>query len=212
MILWGEGKGLCRVVGAKTWAAAPGWKSDCSGLVTWVRDCWKVCMSEWMEEGCGFREGLLERRLLSSISAFHLMEMHKILREVEFWWLCPHSLCSVGFFYAGLIYNQWSWTSQESRWEEEPKNRRLCMHRDCIRSSFWEMQPFYWILMAQALCLAIFWTAPGARSLTPTVFCISIGFCAPFRFSLKHYVNNCRVNTGVCNGAFKLKRLLDSCK
>lgn len=165
----------------------------------------------WMQKRPAWKAAF---ELNFSAFTFTYRKAQNLKRKVEFQGLCPHSLCFGFFFFfvnAELIYKQWSWISQESRWEE-PKNHWLCVHRSCIKNSFWEIWLFHWILMAQALCLAVFWTAPGACSLTPTVFCISIGFCTPFRFSLKHYINNYRVNTGVCNGAFKLKRLLDSCK
>lgn len=158
--------------------------------------------------GLGELTGLNERKRGVDL----LIEMPKIARERLNYGGCVLIVYILAFFCGGLIYKQWSWTSQESRWDEEFKNHWLRMYWTYIKGYFWEIWPFYWILMVQAWSLSIFWTAPGACSLTPTVFCISIGFCAPFRSSLKHYINNYRVNTGICNGAFNLKRLLDSCK
>lgn len=109
-------EGCAVLLGAKSRAAAPLWKSDCSRLVPWIQEYWKVHMYEWKEERCGVRKGLLEERLLSLISAlaFIYWNAPNLKRKTEFWGWCPHK--SDFFFYAGLICEQRSWTSQESRW------------------------------------------------------------------------------------------------
>lgn len=89
---------------------------------------------------------------------------------------------------------------------------KVCMPKSKQVSYAFKKCPDDWILMVEDLCNTVFWTAPRTCSLTHADFCVSTGFCAPFRFSLKHYINGNRVNTSVWNGAFKLKRLLDSCK